>query len=127
MTNFEIPDHAKCIGQQSIQDFAHCLEEIKRDYVKCSKPHKRSYRIYEEAAVPVIQPLNGSIGFNETTSMNLVIDANTTYSIFFYDKSFSFFTPNPLVAPRTFLLLKPSSFYIILYLKVKIGPPNIFG
>ena len=122
MTDYEIPDHAKCIGNGSVQDFANCIEENTRDYVKCDKPHKRSIRIYDEAVVPVIQPLNGSIGFNETSSMSLVIDPsfNTTYSIWFFDQSFSFFSPNPLVVPRTFLILKPSS-YIILYLKVKIG------
>ena len=124
MTDYEIQDNTKCIGNGSVQDFANCIEENTKDYVKCLKPHKRSNRVYQEAVVPVIQPLNGSIGFNETSSMSLVIDAglNTTYSIWVFDNSFAFFSPNPLVAPRTFLLIKPSN-YIIMYLKVKmIGP-----
>ena len=126
MTDYESSgdtwDNKMCFGNGSVNDFANCIKENTRDYVKCSKPHVRSKRIYKEAVVPVIQPLAGSIGFNETSSMNVVIDAsfNTSYTIWFSDKSFAFYSPNPLVAPRTFLMLKPKSVYIIMYIKVKV-------
>lgn len=125
MTNYESPGHTKCFGNGSVQDFANCIEDT-RDYVKCTKPHKRSKRVFQEAVVPVIQPLNGSIGFNETSSMRLEIDAslNTTYSIWFYENNFAFFSSNPLVAPRSFLLIKPTSFLIIMYLEVNMRSPK---
>ena len=121
-------DNTMCFGNGSVKDFANCIKENTRDYVKCSKPHLRSKRIYKEAVVPVIQPLDGSIGFNETSAMRLFIDAslNTSYTIWFFDKSFAFNSPNPLVAPRTFLILKPTSVYIIMYLKVKVLPLKTF-
>ena len=114
-----------CIGNETFKDFTNCVEENTRDYVKCSKPLcVRSNRIFKDSVVPVIQPLDGSIGFNETSQMSLAInvDVNTSYTILFYDKSFAFASTNPLVAPRAFFMLKPTSVFVILYLKVKVIP-----
>ena len=113
-----------CIGNETLKDFTNCVEENTRDYVQCSKPCVKSNRIYKESVVSVIQPCDGSIGFNETSQMSLAIniDANTSYSILFYDKNVAFASTNPLVAPRTSFMLKPTSVFVILYLKVKVVP-----
>ena len=82
-------DNTKCIGNGTLKDFTNCVEENTRDYVKCSKPCVRSNRIFKESVVPVIQPLDGSIGFNETSQMSLAIntDVNTSLGISLYDKT----------------------------------------
>lgn len=127
MTDYETPtgddrENKICFGNATVEEFSNCIEENTRDFVKCSRPHHRSNRIYKETVLPFIQPLNGSIGFNETSSMDLLIDSssNTSYTIWFVDRNFAFNTMNPLVAPRTFLVLKPKGVFMILYLKVKI-------
>ena len=115
-------DNTKCIGNGTLKDFSNCVEENTRDYVKCSKPCVRSNNIFKESVVPVIQPLDGSIGFNETSQMILAIntDVNSSNGISFYDKNFAFASPNPMVAPRTFFMLKSTSMFVIMYLKVKV-------
>ena len=131
MTDYESTgngrDNTMCIGNKTFKDFTNCVDENTRDYVQCSKPCVRSNRIFKESVVSVIQPLDGSIGFNETSEMSLVIDANTSYTVSFYDKNFAFASTNPLVAPRTFFMLKPTSVFIIMYLKVKVTPSYIFS
>ena len=73
-------DNTKCIGNGTLKDFSNCVEENTRDYVKCSKSCVRSNRIFKESVVPVIQPLDGSIGFNETSQMSLAINTNVNTS-----------------------------------------------
>ena len=109
-----------CNGNETIEEFANCVVENTVDNIKMDKPHTRADKIYYENVMPLFLPVDGSIGFNETTatSMNITSTTNTTYSVWFMDRNFAFGTLNPSISPRETMALKDSGVIIFIFLKV---------
>ena len=119
MSDYTDTEHQLCDGNKTLEDFVNCVEVNTREFVNLDKPYHKTNRIYRENVMPVIQPFDGSIGFNETTALHLTLKSNTSYNLFFTDKSFAFVTLNPSLTPRSFLTVKESNLIIVLYLKVE--------
>ena len=120
-----------CNGIGTVEDFANCIKSNTRDNVEIDKPHTRKNRIYRENVLPFFLPTDGSIGFNDTTSLHLTLglSPNTSFSIWFMDRKFAFSTLNPSISPRTSITIKNSGFLLFLYLKVtaKVRFPQSFN
>ena len=110
-----------CNGNETVDEFLNCVVENTVDNVKMDKPHTRADRIYYENVMPSFLPVDGSIGFNETTatSMNITFTTNTTYSVWFMDRHFAFATLNPSISPRETMTIKDSGVLIYIFLKVR--------
>ena len=110
-----------CNGNETVEEFSNCIVEHTVDNIKMDKPHKRENIIFYENVVPSFLPVDGSIGFNETTatSMNITFTTNTTYSVWFMDRNFAFGTLNPSISPRETMTIKDSGVLIYIFLKVR--------
>ena len=110
-----------CNGNETVEEFLKCVVENTVDNIKMDKPHTRAVRIYYENVMPSFLPVDGSIGFNETTatSMNITFTTNTTYSVWFMDRNFAFGTLNPSISPRETMAIKDSGVLIYIFLKVR--------
>ncbi len=110
-----------CNGNETVEEFANCIDEHTVNNIKMDKPHTRANRIYYVNVMPSFLPVDGSIGFNETTATSIYITftTNTTYSVWFMDRNFAFSTLNPSISPRETLAIKEPGVLIYIFLKVK--------
>ena len=112
------PDSPLCDGINDLQGFQNCIEENTTSFVKSDKPAAITPFIFSQTIGWKVVPSLGSIGFNETTSMQLLYEPNTDYYLFIYAPSFAFPSANPSVSPKTFVKIRHSDQYIIIFLKV---------
>ena len=112
------PPAQLCDGMDDLQEFQNCIEENTTSFVKSDKPAEITPFIFSQTIGWTIIPSLGSIGFNETTSMQLIYEPNTDYYLFIYAPSFAFPNVNPSVSPKTFVKIRNTDQYIIIFLKV---------
>ena len=116
-SHFELPQI--CHGLDEVQEFQNCIEGSAKPYVQSDKPAAITPIIVPNSFSWKVYPDLGSIGFNETTSMNLLLDQHCEYHLYIYARNFAFPSLNPSVTPKTFLKLSQNDQYIIIFFKVK--------
>ena len=115
-SHFELPQI--CHGFDDLQVFQNCIERSANPYVETDKPAAITPIIAPNSFIWKVYPSLGSIGFNETTSMNLLLDQHCDYHLYIYARNFAFHSLNPSVTPKTFLKISQTDQYIIIFFKV---------
>ena len=115
-SHFELPQI--CHGLDEVQEFQNCIEGSAKPYVQSDKPAAITPIIVPNSFSWKVYPDIGSIGFNETTSMNLLLDQHCDYHLYIYARNFAFHSLNPSVTPKTFLKISQTDQYIIIFFKV---------
>ena len=114
------PASQLCDGMDDLQGFQNCIEENTNSFVDSNKPAAITPFIFSQTIGWKVLPSNGSIGFNETTSMQLIYKQYTEYYLFIFASNFAFPTVNPSVSPKTFVKIHDTDHSIIIFLKVFI-------
>ena len=111
-----------CEGMDDLQGFKNCIDEKLNSFVETDKPAEITPIINLDTICWKVSPSLGSIGFNESTSMQFQFKENDEYYIFIQSTNFAFPTANPSVAPKTFVKIHKteSSQNIIIFLKVSM-------
>ena len=115
-SHYELPQI--CHGFDDLQGFHNCIEGSAKPYVETDKPAEISSIILPNTISWKVDPSIGSIGFNETSSMGLLLDQHCDYHLYIHARNFAFPSLNPSVTPNTFLKLPQNDQYIIIFLKV---------
>ena len=116
-SHYELPQI--CHGFDDLQGFQNCIEGSTKSYVESDKPAAVTPIILPNTISWKVDPSLGSIGFNETSSMRLLLDQHCEYHLYVYARNFAFPSLNPSVTPKTFLKLSLNDQYVIIFFKVK--------
>ena len=112
------PDSPLCDGINDLQGFQNCIEENTTSFVKSDKPAAITPFIFSQTIGWKVIPALGSIGFNETTSMQLIYDPNTFFYLIIYAANFAFLSSSPSISPRTDVKIRDTDQQIVILLKV---------